>query len=124
MDTQKKAFRAEERNTERIERLRESFIEWQGRVDAGRLFCLDEAGFLKLMQTQRFVPGESGRYWVALSLREAESLRGAMLEEVDEVLLQLVIGERNDMVRVRLNEALGNTGVARDGHVIQPVQGF
>ena len=53
MDTQKKAFRAEERNTERIERLRESFIEWQGRVDAGRLFCLDEAGSTIAMTRER-----------------------------------------------------------------------
>jgi len=39
---------------------------------------LDEAAFLQLMQSQRFVPGQSGRYWVALSLREAESVRGAL----------------------------------------------
>ena len=36
-----------------------------------------ERGFLQLMQSQRFVLGEAGRYWVALSLREAESLRAA-----------------------------------------------
>ena len=29
------------------------------------------------MQAQDFLRGETGRYWVALSLREAESLRGA-----------------------------------------------
>ena len=39
---------------------------------------LDEPAFLQLMRSQRFVPGQSGRYWVALSLREAESIRGAI----------------------------------------------
>ena len=44
---------------------------------------LSEAKFLQLMRTQRFIPGESGRFWVALSLREAESLRGAMHVSMD-----------------------------------------
>ena len=45
--------------------------------------ALDEAGFVQLMRSQRFVPGETGRYWVALSLREAESLRGALHVAMD-----------------------------------------
>ena len=34
--------------------------------------------FLRLMQAQRFLAGDPGRNWVALSLREAESLRGCI----------------------------------------------
>ena len=34
--------------------------------------------FLRVMQAQEFMQGEAGRYWVALSLAEAEALRGAM----------------------------------------------
>ena len=34
--------------------------------------------FLRIMQAQEFLHGEAGRYWVALSLAEAEALRGAM----------------------------------------------
>lgn len=34
------------------------------------------ASFLQLMHAQDFLRGEVGRYWVAISLREAESLRG------------------------------------------------
>ena len=34
--------------------------------------------FLHMLQSQRFLTGDEGRYWVALSLREAESLRGAL----------------------------------------------
>ncbi len=44
MDPEKKEFRASERECARIEALRDSFSEWQKEVDAGRLFCLDEAG--------------------------------------------------------------------------------
>ena len=39
--------------------------------------------FLRIMQAQEFIQGEAGRYWVALSLREAESLRGAMHVAID-----------------------------------------
>ena len=39
--------------------------------------------FLRVMQAQEFLRGEAGRYWVALSLREAESLRGAMHAAMD-----------------------------------------
>ena len=39
--------------------------------------------FLRIMQAQEFLCGEAGRYWVALSLREAESLRGAMHAAMD-----------------------------------------
>ena len=31
---------------------------------------LDVSAFTNLMQSQRFIPAESGRYWVAISLRE------------------------------------------------------
>ncbi len=44
MDPEKKAFRAQERDAERIQELRRKFIDWQKRVEAGRLFCIDEAG--------------------------------------------------------------------------------
>ena len=54
---------------------------------------LGEDAFLTLMQSQRFVPGEAGRYWVALSLREAESLRGAMHVAMD-LGIPLVSGGR------------------------------
>ena len=39
--------------------------------------------FLRVMHSQEFLRGEAGRYWVALSLREAESLRGAMHAAMD-----------------------------------------
>lgn len=39
--------------------------------------------FLRVMQAQEFLRGEAGRYWVALSLREAESLRGAIHAAMD-----------------------------------------
>ena len=38
---------------------------------------------LRVMQAQEFLRGETGRYWVALSLRDAESLRGAMHAAMD-----------------------------------------
>ena len=34
--------------------------------------------FCELMRTQTFLRGETGRFWVALSLKEAESLRGCL----------------------------------------------
>jgi len=39
--------------------------------------------FLRVMQAQEFLVGEMGRYWVALSLREAETLRGALHAAMD-----------------------------------------
>ena len=39
--------------------------------------------FCELMRTQTFLQGEAGRYWVVLSLREAESLRGALHLSMD-----------------------------------------
>jgi len=45
-----------------------------------RVECAD---FLKLMQAQHFLRGDVGRYWVALSLREAETVRGALHVAID-----------------------------------------
>lgn len=53
MDAQKKAFRAQEQESERVQALRASFADWQRRVDAGRLFCLDEAGSTVAMTRER-----------------------------------------------------------------------
>ena len=39
--------------------------------------------FLAMMEAQRFLCAETGRYWVALSLREAESLRGCLHVALD-----------------------------------------
>ena len=53
MDAQKRAFRAREQESERVQELRAKFADWQQRVDAGRLFCLDEAGSTVAMTRER-----------------------------------------------------------------------
>ena len=50
----------------------------QGCVASDGTTRVPHAEFLKIMQAQRFLAGDPGRHWVALSLREAESLRGCL----------------------------------------------
>jgi hypothetical protein len=72
--------------------------------------------FVDLMHSQPFTRGHSGRYWVALSLREAESLRGAMHRAVDEGV-PLIRGA-HAAVALRVGEtlidAVGGVGSAID----------
>ena len=60
--------------------------------------------FLRLMQAQEFLCGESGRYWVALSLREAEAMRGAIHAAMDHNI-SLLEG-RATAVGLRVGELL------------------
>ena len=73
--------------------------------------------FLRVMQAQEFLCGEAGRYWVALSLREAESLRGAMHASMD-ANKALLFGKRTSVgLRVgdMLLDAIGAS--TRDGTI-------
>lgn len=51
------------------------------------------ADFLRMMQAQRFFQGDPNRHWVALSLREAESMRGC-LHLCSDLQTSLVPGHR------------------------------
>ena len=66
--------------------------------------------FLAMMEAQRFLCAEGGRYWVALSLREAESLRGCLHVALDNDA-PLVGGARSGLRRARS----GPWRVSRDG---------
>eukprot|EP00966_Prymnesium_polylepis_P153883 3553279-Prymnesium_polylepis.1 len=63
-----------------------------------------QADFLQLMQAQRFLPADARRHWVALSLREAESLRGCLHACMD-ANRPLVPGARVS-IALRANETL------------------
>ena len=56
------------------------------------------------MQAQHFLRGDVGRYWVALSLREAETVRGALHVAIDDDA-PLVPGSRCG-VGLRIDETL------------------
>ena len=56
------------------------------------------------MQAQHFLRGDVGRYWVALSLREAETVRGALHVAIDDDA-PLVPGSRCG-VGLRIDEML------------------
>ena len=66
--------------------------------------CVPLPKFQQLMQSQAFLRGERGRYWVALSLREAESLRGALHLSYDAGVA-LVPGSRA-AVGIRIQDVL------------------
>ena len=55
-----------------------------GVLGADGSLTIPAESFCELMGKQTFLRGEAGRYWVALSLREAESLRGCLHQATDE----------------------------------------
>ena len=57
-----------------------------GAVSPDGSLTVSSDAFCELMRTQTFLRGESGRYWVVLSLREAESLRGCLHLAMDQVM--------------------------------------
>ena len=57
-----------------------------GAVSPDGSLMVSSDAFCELMRTQTFLRGESGRYWVVLSLREAESLRGCLHLAMDQVM--------------------------------------
>ena len=57
-----------------------------GAVTPDGSLTVSSDAFCELMRTQTFLRGESGRYWVVLSLREAESLRGCLHLAMDQVM--------------------------------------
>ena len=65
---------------------------------------LQPEDFYELMRTQSFLRGEGGRHWVALSLREAETVRGALHVAIDDDA-PLVPGSRCG-VGLRIDEML------------------
>jgi hypothetical protein len=58
-----------------------------GAVSPDGSLTVSSDAFCELMRTQTFLRGESGRYWVVLSLREAESLRGCLHLAMDQVMI-------------------------------------
>ena len=57
-----------------------------GSVSPDGSLTVSADAFCELMRTQTFLRGESGRYWVVLSLLEAESLRGCLHLAMDQVM--------------------------------------
>ena len=78
-------------NPEDDERARVAVETALSTLDRSRSLSPD--AFCEMMRTQTFLQGEPGRYWVALSLREAESLRGALHIAMD-ARVPLVAGAR------------------------------
>ena len=65
------------------------------------------------MQAQHFLRGDIGRYWVALSLREAETVRGALHVAIDEGA-GVVLGQRIPAQRLHHPIARERHAIARD----------
>jgi len=105
---------ADERDSAAIEGLLEGLRGTKGVAEAS------ETQFLKLMQAQHFLRGERGRYWVALSLNEAESLRGVIHMSADQG--QSIVPGARCAVALRVHTCLLDSLGGSPQGVLQPFQ--
>ena len=135
MVSKKKAFTAVERNSERIEGLRDAFFEWMPGIDPSRLVFIDEAGSTVAMSREyaRAPRGDRAHDSIPRNRGDVLTIIGALTLDGLEAVMTVQGGTSGDVFLAYVEQllvpvlrpgdivVLDNLGAHKDARVIKAI---